>query len=242
MTLRSFIVGSLLLIALVVAGAGAFWGYRTFAAKSALKAVIALTTNVTNQVSGELDRSVKTLAQQVSEKVSEGLRSGAITAEEVRRHLSLQEQIDKQLLELESHRASANRDLYEATLEYVTDGRHLLRRIHAHARSRAEVLVELGALDDLRRAAGTRAGNWISEMVATKKKVDKAAFDYRNAVTALDTSLGSMKTARVKLAVHVEPGLLVREELIDEFRKQLTDSMIKLANVIEGAGTLERRR
>jgi hypothetical protein len=51
-----------------------------------------------------------------------------------------------------------------------------------------------------------------------------------------------MKTARVKLAVHVEPGLLVREELIDEFRKHLTDSMIKLANVIEGAGTLERRR
>lgn len=242
MTLRSIIVGSLLIIALVVAGAGTYWGYRTFAAKSALKAVIALTSNVTNQVSGELDRSVKTLAQQVSERVSEGLRSGAITPEEIRRHQNLQEQIDKQLVELESHRKSANRDLYEATLEYVTDGKHLLRRIHAHARSRGEVLVELGALDDLRRAAGTRSGNWIGEMVATKKKVDKAAFEYRNAVASLDTSLNAITTTRDKLAVHVESSMLVRVELIDEFRKHLADSMIKLTSVIEGAATLERRR
>ena len=239
---KPLILGAIAAIVLLVAGIAAYFGFRSYSSATATKAVVELTTNVTTHVSSELDRSVKSLAQQVSQKLNEGLRGGTISAEETRRHIKLLEQVDQQLAAMEVHRSSANRELFEAGFEYVTDARHLLRRLYIHARLRGETLAELNGLDDLRRGAGTRSSTWISEMVSYKKKLDKTAFDYRNGVTALDASLAAMQNSRTRLAVHVDPALLVQAELINSFRQHLTDSMVRLSNAVESVGILERTK
>lgn len=235
---KSLIIGTAVTVAVLVAGLVAYFSHRTYANVEATKAVVALTTKVTTQVNRELDRSVKTLAQQVSQRLNDGLRGGAISAEETRRHIKMLEQIDQELAALEGHRNAANRDLFEAGFEYVTDARHLLRRLYAHARLRGEVQAELAGLDDLRRGAGTRSANWISEMVVFKKKLDKTSFAYRNGVAALDASLAAMQNSRNRMAAHVDPTLLVQEDLIASFRQHLTDSMVRVSNAVEGAGVL----
>jgi hypothetical protein len=242
MTSKSFFISAIVGIVVITIGIASFFGYRAYSKRSAAKAVVALATDVSIKINGEIERSVKGLAQQVSEKVSAGLRGGAITAAESRRYSELIEHVNQQLAALEGHRKLVSPALFDATHDYITDGGHLLRRIHTHAKLRGEVFVELGVLDDLRRQAGTRSGKWISDMVATKKKLDQTAFEYRNAVGTLDFSLTALANSRRKLAVHLGSAQLVREELVAEFQGKLTDSMVKLINAIEGAATLDRRR
>lgn len=238
MRVRSLFAGTLVVAVVIAIAIASFLGYRVYAKKTASSAVVALAAGVTTKLNGAIEQAVKDLTRQVSE----ALRGGAITAAETRRYGGLLEQTNQQLAALEAHRKLAKPELFEATLDYITDGALLLRRIHMHARLRGEVFVELGALDDLRRQAGTRSGKWISEMVATKKKLDQTAFEYRNAVAALDSALTAMTQSRRKLAKHVEPAVLVIEESLTEFQGKLTDSMVKLTNVIEDTATLGGRR
>jgi hypothetical protein len=242
MTSRSIFINTIVAVVVIALGIASFFGYRAYVRKAASSAIVALATEVTVKINGELERSVKDLTQEISERVSKGLRGGAITDAETQRSRVLLEQVNQQLAALEANRKLTNPALFESTHDYVTDGGHLLRRIHAHAKLRGEIFVGLGALDDLRRQAGSRSGKWISDMVATKKKLDQTAFEYRNAVGTLDTALTAMTNSRRKLANHMGPGLLVREELISEFQSKLTDSLVKLTNAIESTATLDRRR
>ncbi len=200
---RSLFTWTVVAALAIAIGVALFLGYRAYAKKSASNAVVALAAGVTMQLNGAIEQSIKELTQRVSEKVTEGLRSGAITATETRRYAGLLDHINQQLTALEAHRKLASPELFESTHDYTSDGTHLLRRIHAHAKLRGEIFVGLGVLDDLRRQAGTRSGQWITDMVAAKKKLDTTAFEYRNGVATLDTALTGLAQSRRKFSKYI---------------------------------------
>lgn len=125
--------------------------------------------------------------------------------------------------------------------DYVLTSREILIRRASSHRYRLKLS---GSIQTLRNHMRTddRTGAWVSEAIRAKERVEEDYRDYRLAINALGTLLGSYPAALTKLAPHVEAALLVDESLIEEAHRRALEAATQTADEIEKARQLASYR
>ncbi|MBI1943175.1 MAG: hypothetical protein HYS35_05860 [Betaproteobacteria bacterium] len=155
-----------------------------------------------------LDQSVAALVADAGKLLGEALEG----APEAARAAAQTETAAGLVADLEAMRAAPNRELVEAASQYLITVREVIRRRGASARLRQGVDAARAALEERMRAAGQRSAGWIDEVIAARKRLDTAYFEYRSAVTSLGNLLDELRPVSKALAAHAGMAALLPDE------------------------------
>ncbi len=125
--------------------------------------------------------------------------------------------------------------------DYVLTSREILIRRASSQRYRLKLSGSILALRNHMRT-DDRTGAWVSEAIRAKERVEEDYRDYRLAINALGSLLGSYPAALTKLAPHVEAALLVDESLIEDAHRRALQAATRAADEIEKARQLASYR
>ncbi len=223
MNLRSPANLAIVAVAVIVVAAAGYWAYGAHR-------------------KSQLDSAANAAVQDASNRVREALSGLHAGPQDLAKVDANDKAIEAQLARLHSLGSSANRPLYEAVDEYLTDSRGVMRRVTNIARSRAELSSSVKALSDRMQQAGARSEDWIRETLALKQKMEKDFFDYQLLVGGLEKFLGLFGDNRKKLAPHLSPALMVEASLLAESRKRLLDLSAQATDEVEKARKLATPR
>lgn len=125
--------------------------------------------------------------------------------------------------------------------DYVLTSREILVRRASSQRYRLKLAASLEALRNHMRA-DNRTGAWISAAIRAKERVEEDYRDYKLAINALGTLLGSYPASRAKIAPHIDATLLPDESLIEGAHKRALETARQAADEIENARQLASYR
>jgi hypothetical protein len=145
------------------------------------------------------------------------------------------EAVDAHLRELQGENVAAVGDLASAADDYLLTTREILLRWASSQRYRVKLSSSIRALQNHMRA-DDRSAAWISEAVRAKEQVEEDYRDYKRAMDALSTLLGTFPATRAKMAPHLDAALLTDEKLVATARTHT------LAASALAAGEIERIR
>ena len=125
--------------------------------------------------------------------------------------------------------------------DYVLTSREILLRRASSHRYRLKLSGRIEALRHHMRA-DDRTGAWVSEAIRAKERVEEDYRDYKLAINALGTLLGSYPASRAKMAPYVDAALLIDESLIEKTHGRVLEAAKQAADEIEKARQLASYR
>jgi hypothetical protein len=163
------------------------------------------------------------------------LTAGAEPPAELQAHFSaLERSVDRtQALD-----ASLHPVLVQAADAYITDVHALLRRQLALYTGRDAVRVDIGALNNHLRAAGTRSPEWIRQAMVLNQRLEKSVFDYRFAAGGLEKSLSALEDTSRGLRIFVPASAVIEDDLIVAAEKRLRELSTLLEQQVGSARKL----
>jgi len=215
------------LVAFVVASTFAYWGYGEYRKRELYKAVVGHVTDA---------------SARLRDALSIGMGAPSIDAYVTQRLEDHAKEVERRFEELRRMSAAPNRALVDAAELYMVTARELLRRTASSHRYRATFSSSAQMLVALTQHASGRSGSWIAQMVSAKEQAERDYSNYRGALDAIGRLLDSLPDARRKLAVHVDPAVLLEESLRANAREQALEASQRAADELERARQFWSRR
>jgi len=150
--------------------------------------------------------------------------------------------VDANLEALRRMNARPNRPLVDAADLYTLTARELLRRMASTHRFEVELTASTKELFELGHAAGRRSESWIGETLRAKNAAETDFLNYRVAAEATASLLASLSDARAKLALEIDPALLLDDEVRTKARGQALETLKRTADEVDRARRLPPRR
>ena len=151
------------------------------------------------------------------------------------------EAVDAHLRELQGENVAAVGDLANAADDYLLTSREILLRWASSQRYRVKLSGSIKTLQvHMRADDGSPA--WIIEAVRSKEQVEEDYRDYKRAVNALGTLLGTFPAARRKMAPHLDTALLADEKLVATARARTLVASASAAEEMETVRQLHTYR
>lgn len=142
------------------------------------------------------------------------------------------EAVDAHFRKLQDQEVARVADLASAADDYLLTSREILLRWASSQRYRVKLSGSIRTLQDHMRA-DDRSAAWISEAVRAKVRVEEDYRDYKRAVDALGTLLGTFPATRDKMAPYLDAGLLTDEKLVATARTHAFAASALAAHEIE---------
>ena len=179
----------------------------------------------------------------LSDALSIGIGGASIERPDAAAKLEDQAQaVDGNLEALRRMNAQANRPLVDAAELYTLTARELLRRMASTHRSGVDLTASTKELLALTQGAARRSESWIGETLRAKNAAEGDFLNYRVATEAAASLLASLTDARAKLALEVDPKLLLDEGVRTKARDQALETSKRAADEIDRARRLAPRR
>ena len=150
--------------------------------------------------------------------------------------------VDANLDALRRMNARPNRALVDAAELYTLTARELLRRMASTHRSGVALTASTKELFALGHGAARRSESWIGETLRAKNAAERDFLNYRVAAEAAASLLASLADARGKLALEVDPKLLLDDGLRAKARDQALETSKRAADEIDQARQFAPRR
>ena len=151
------------------------------------------------------------------------------------------EAVDAHLRELQGENVAAAGDLANAADDYLLTSREILLRWASSQRYRVKLSGSIKTLQvHMRADDGSPA--WIIEAVRSKEQVEEDYRDYKRAVNALGTLLGTFPAARRKIAPYLDTALLADEKLVATARARTLVASASAAKEMETVRQLHTYR
>lgn len=190
----------------------------------------------------EITELVKDTSLRMHEALSvEAVPNSAAQAKFLRQFYEHAEAVDGHFHKLHSIDVLPIGELAGAVDDYVLTSREILIRRASSHRYRLKLSASIQALRHHMRT-DDRTGAWVSEAIRAKERVEEDYRDFRVAINALGTLLGSYPAALTNLAPHVEATLLVEESLIEAAHRRALEAATQAADEIENARQLANYR
>jgi len=216
--LRTVAVLLVLIVALPVLG---YWGYSAYK-KRELRGMVAVLLKDTG---GQLREAL-------SVEAGPPPADRALAAKRLDEQAAAADSAIQRLKQLAVERDRALTDAADAHLAHI---REILRKQAASHRLYQMRAESLGALQDHMRA-DNRTGRWVRDAVRAKERAEQDFREYRLAVAAYGTLLGSFPTSQKKIAPYVDPAALIDEALVVKAREKA------LATASEAAAEMDKAR
>jgi hypothetical protein len=219
---------SIAVVLLVVASVLGYWGVREYGTHALQSAVGALVSDTSARLRDAL----------------EGGSDARLTdlAEIARRLDEQAAEIDQRLEALRRLRAAPHRALIDDAELYMVTARELVRRTASSHRYRLAFASSTTALRTLAATADRRSGAWIGHTVAANERAERAYFDYRGAIDATASLLGSLAEPRDRLARQLDPALLIEEGLRAQAAERAREAGKRAAEELERTRRLATRQ
>lgn len=149
--------------------------------------------------------------------------------------------VDAHLRRLRGMDVSPVDKLGDAADDYVLTSREILLRHASSHRYRLKLSENLAALRDHMRS-DDRTGQWVTEAVRAKERVEETFRDYRLATSALGTLLESYPESQAGIAPHVDAAQLIDDSLVTDARNRLRDTFRQVTRDIERIASLAAYR
>ena len=212
-------IAALVIGAVVVASAAGYWGYAQYKRHELNRAIVTLVADTSQRLRDALKRETSgpvgdplQIAQQLEDQANE---------------------VDRRLETLRRMGPARNPAFFDTAELYIVTARELLRRTAATHRNSVELSSSRSAVQDLMRDAGQRSRVWFGQAMRAKDRFESDAFKYRLAVNAVGSLLESLADTRAKLAAHVDPKLLIDEELRAQAYQQASAASKRSADEVE---------
>jgi hypothetical protein len=190
----------------------------------------------------EVMEIVKDTSLQMRDALSvESVPTSASQANFLRQFYDHAEAVDAHFQKLHSLDVLPIGELAGVVDDYVLTSREILIRRASSQRYRLKLSGSIQALRNHMRT-DDHTGAWVSEAIRAKERVEEDYRDYRVAINALGSLLGSYPAAWAKLAPHVEAALLVDESLIEDAHRRALEAAAQAADQIEKARQLASYR
>jgi hypothetical protein len=144
---------------------------------------------------------------------------------------------DQSLLKLRDIDAAPVADLAAAADEYLLTAREILRRRAAEYRYRGQVGGSMVSLRAHMRA-DNRTGAWIGQAVRHKNQLEADFRRYRITIAALADLLEGYGGSRARMATHVGPSDLWKEQAAIAARTRILGAFGTISGEVERAGQL----
>lgn len=216
------------LTAVLATSAFGYWGYGELREQALRNEIIELVKDTSLHMATALG----TEAPQKSAASLAALRKFYEHAEAVAGHFQKLNAMDL---------ASPVADLADAADDYMLTSREILLRRASSQRYRLKLSGSIQALHAHMRA-DNRTGAWVSEAIRAKEKVEEDYRDYRLAINALGSLLGTFPASRAKMALYIDATLLTNEALVEEARRQALEASTRAADEIEKVRQLHAYR
>ena len=212
---RAKIIAVALVAALATAAAG-WWGYGEHQKRELRKAIVALVADTGARLRGALTATAE----------------GPEAARRLEEHAAA---ADRNLAELKRMNAARAPALADAADDYLLTSREILKRLADVQRYRRLLSESLPALLEHMRA-DNRTGAWVQEAVKARERANKDHRGLSLATGALDPLLQSFPASQKKIALHVDPSLMIEDGVLDAARARA------LAAAKQAAAEFEKTR
>jgi hypothetical protein len=150
--------------------------------------------------------------------------------------------VDANLEALRRMNARPNRPLVDAAELYTLTARELLRRMASTHQYGVDLTASTKELFALSQGAARRSESWIGETFRAKNAAERDFLNYQGAAEATASLLASLSGAQAKLALEVDPSLLLDDGVRAKARDQALETLKRAADEIERARRLPPRR
>lgn len=154
----------------------------------------------------------------------------------------LAQAVDANLEALRRMNARPNRSLVDAAELYTLTARELLRRMASTHQYGVDLTASTKELFGLNQGAARRSESWIGETLRAKSAAERDFLNYQGAAEATASLLASLSGAQAKLALEVDPNLLLDDGVRAKARDQALETLKRAADEIERARRLPPRR
>jgi hypothetical protein len=146
--------------------------------------------------------------------------------------------VDANLEALRRAYSRPNRPLVDAAELYTLTARELLRRMASTHRSGVDLTASTKELFALSQGAARRSESWIGETLRAKHAAERDFLNYRGAAEATASLLASLSDSRAKLALEIDPNLLLDDGVRAKARDQALEMLRQAADEIDRARRL----
>jgi hypothetical protein len=134
--------------------------------------------------------------------------------------------------------ARPNRPLVDSAEVYTLTGRELLRRMASTHRYGVTLTASTKELFALSQGAARRSESWIGETLRARQAAERDFRNYRGAAEATASLLASLSAARAKLALEIDPTLLLDDGVCAKARDQALEMLKRATDDLDRARRL----
>lgn len=204
------------------------WGYREYQKRALQASVVALVSGTTAGL------------RQVLEVDGDSIAAAPAGAARSREEQAAA--IDGYLEHLRRLDPAPNRPLVDAAELYIVTGRELARRMASSEQHRVAFQQSTAALRALVESADRRSASWIAETLRARDRAAQDYFNYRLALDAAASLLGSLADATRDLKPRLDASLLVDENLRASAEQRTRAAATRAAGEFEQAKRLAMRQ
>ncbi len=219
---------AIVLVVLVVTTALGYWAYGEYQKRQQYLAAVALVKDTSLRLRDALNLE----ADPASASKPEIVRKLSTDAADV----------DQRFQALHRGNTTPDQDWASAVEDYVLTIRQILQYQTSSHQHHLHVIGDIEVLRQHMLKGDRGSASWIPEAIRAKDRLETDFRDYRRAVEAFDSLLGSYADALEKLGRHIDSTALVNQTLVTAARTQALEALKQTANEIGNTRQLDSYR